>query len=263
MIFIKKDSTKLYLYDFSQNRGSQWRHQTAVQAAVVCLQVICISSWSVCSCTWDLLFPQRSQDQNSPAPSSAVKWSKWKSLLVLKIRQTQFVILYSKIQLNMFPENMLVMFLFIRIQLTCQPLQKVFQAFFVCCFHKTLLRKLMAPDIYDNICSFFFLINCLWHIRWSSHSSVFDGFRSFICVLHCKSYTDNNVIMASVMHVSSSLDLWPWWSIFDSCLWNVAVNLSLKIEIQSFLMTFKPSPYQVWLQKVQQSTSWTTIPWNL
>ena len=60
-----------------------------------------------------------------------------------------------------------------------------------------------------------------------------------LCFPLQKKHTDNNVIMASVMQVSSSLDLWPWWNIFDSCLWNFAVNLSLKIEIQSFLMKFK------------------------
>ena len=121
---------------------------------------------------------------------------------------------------------MLVMFLFIRHRPTSQPLQKVLQlkhssfaVFIKLCFENWWLLIFIKKK------SSFFLINYLWHICWSSHSSVFDSFRSFIRVFCCKSYIDNNVIMASVTHVSSSLDLWPR---FDSCLWNFAVNLSLK-----------------------------------
>ena len=59
------------------------------------------------------------------------------------------------------------------------------------------------------VCLFliYLFISCYCHNRWNSQASIFDGFKS---VFSCKSYTVSNAITASVMHVCSSLDLWPW-----------------------------------------------------
>ena len=67
-------------------------------------------------------------------------------------------------------------------------------------------------------------------IGWKLDQLFFDGFKSFVLVFLCaktKSYIVNNVITASLiyMYVCSSLELWPWYRIFNPCVMQKSFSL--------------------------------------